>query len=492
MVTSGVAAAAGSSGGSAAQLQLLAMCMYLVLPKQPEVLSTMGKSLRWTNFQLEWPSSTNADGVCEPSGITYEHPYIPESYVDFAHASFGNVWCLTFLIHAVLLAVQKALHSLGRPVPAMLQAPQAQFFLVSLATPSLMQSTGFVLAHGGLSIYTFLAVVSLAMFLVGCLCLAYIIRQGLVVNKICEFDEVGAKAKMLRSSWVPQGDLGSMYFRLWGNMFRPLRGPRGGEGNLRLYYFPLRLLSKGLQGFLLGIFVRCVPHCGDGGPPRGSSASQITLLILLTGAQAVSMVKVRPMQDMRRHVLLSLAAWCNFLTFVFAAVLAAGVSEAVYAMIAMQLLNLVVQLLWAFFTLTSALYMKARRLDGDEAVEDLTLADALLDMGVASWPTRKATRNVKDSESEGPSKVVMNPLIELSNAMAKRRAWGRETHVRTLSSWDSESSYVMGGAKDSFLANFSTNTRESFLENCSADTKADCDTNQEVEEEEVRAAMRAQ
>ncbi|KAK3254434.1 hypothetical protein CYMTET_36349 [Cymbomonas tetramitiformis] len=135
--------------------------------------------------QLEWPSSTNADGVCEPYDISYEHPYIPESYMEFAHASFANVWCLTLLIHAVLAALQKALHSLSCPVPGILQAPQAQFFLVSLATPSLMQSSGFVLAHGGLNIYTFLAGVSLASFLFACICLANILRQGLAVMRGC-------------------------------------------------------------------------------------------------------------------------------------------------------------------------------------------------------------------------------------------------------------------------------------------------------------------
>ncbi|KAK3267279.1 hypothetical protein CYMTET_24152 [Cymbomonas tetramitiformis] len=405
------------------QLQTLAMCKYLVLPEQPELLTSAGSSLQWTNFQFDWPHRSAGD-ACEPDG-EYRYVYIPEAEAENAWRTFANVWLLVLLLNAGVVAVQYTLHAARVPTPALLRPPRLQFLFIYVAMPSLMQSSGFVLAHHQ-SLHAVAGWLSLIACLGICLGFLLLIRQGLVVRKLCQYDSVLARSLGYRTSWLPSNllkgsfserpevcskftlvksfvdttkDSGHQAFLTWGR----------GE-TLLLYYFPLRLLARALQGFVLGIFVRSVPHCDDPAP-AGSSAVQISLLLLLTGGQVVALMVVRPLEGKDNMWLAHLGAWCDFCTMICAAVIAFRVMEATYALIGVQIFSLFVRLLWTFLKIYR--HLKRQKRLSISSILSVVLGLPEIDDRDDRIPMDPSTDRMKTDNG----RRVMNPLMELSQTL---------------------------------------------------------------------------
>ncbi|KAK3257329.1 hypothetical protein CYMTET_33580 [Cymbomonas tetramitiformis] len=156
---------------------------------------------------------------------------------------------------------------------------------------------------------------------------------------------------------------GQVLLRRWGPLFTHLRPPRvevdvaadpdsPRRALAYMYYYPSQLGARMVLGFLLGIFVRCVPRCNRAAP-AGASAAQLSLLLALSGSHIGALHWMRPVQVPQAHRFLCLAAWCDFLTFAAAAVLSFGVHGAGYAIIVIQLSGVCIQLGYIYFKLAN-------------------------------------------------------------------------------------------------------------------------------------------
>ncbi|KAK3264289.1 hypothetical protein CYMTET_26961, partial [Cymbomonas tetramitiformis] len=201
-------AGSASSGGSGMllQLQIIAMCFYLVLRDKPDVLTDISGSLQWLNLQPSFPMDNSGEECQSRDGEDAPYPFIPESKAEEAWRSFVNAWSLgagTLVIIRVLQVMVK--RGLPRIRLGMLSYPRLQVQFTFLALPGVAQSAAFVLAHAdslppscvllaGASLLTIAGLISM---------ICRVLHQGLIIEELWCHDVQLAQAVGYRHHWAP-------------------------------------------------------------------------------------------------------------------------------------------------------------------------------------------------------------------------------------------------------------------------------------------------
>ncbi|KAK3264685.1 hypothetical protein CYMTET_26591 [Cymbomonas tetramitiformis] len=435
---------AASGGGGLAALQYLSMCQYLVLSTRAYSDSWLTGTLQYT-VRVPWPKTKQPKVTeCQPVGEEYTFICIPEADSAAAWNSLINSWILLCILICTTTAAQLAIGAVCGTVPGILSCPRLQLHIIRCGAPGLLQAAGFVLAHAdSLSFFEIAsALTALLCFVANLVPTVYVLHQGQLVERLWRRDPskvwLGRACPWVaaytidtleeNAQWMQRQQRYEKIAHRWGMLHKSLRPPADGQDvadrggwleTSRRFFLPICFAKNGLSAFVLGIFVRAVPHCNDP-DPAFAGVAQLSLLIALPGVMLCWLAAANPFIDIRWQLVHLLDEATRLASMSCGLLLALGARHHVFVsgLLWPQLVNAAIQMAFQFYTMSIATCDVLRSRHWWRGSEHL-----LDDMPSSS--ARNETEDPRSLQRLDTGMMHFNPLVEPELLRGRRQDGAR-------------------------------------------------------------------